>query len=417
MFPSKELPGIVNDGHSISVQSDNVEKTNEKQSSTINDSNEQCGTKLCIALILLIIAIAISIGLLSIFIPKPNNNNNSNINISTTQLVTMFLVLPITNNTIYALSMNNNTLTAGNYLNNAQRNILKACLQIRLNSRNESKLITDLSIDSARAQYSGINYNNQTKLRQRKKRTRLQRQILSQVDQIAVTLSIQCNYLISITVCQQFVESVLDNGESLSCNLVDELTIILNLLSSSTAVAMKAVDIGKTHDWRQIGELFLAFGLTSLVGLERQLRGKSAGLRTHSIVGTSSALILLVSKYGFSDVIYPGVIVLDPSRIAAQIISGISFLGAGLIITRQKAIRGLTTAASVWSAAAIGMAAGSGLWVLSLAVTGLHFVILLGFLPLEKRLPVFDRNSPFHLKPDDDGDNANENDNNDIHSV
>ncbi|CAF4338700.1 unnamed protein product, partial [Adineta steineri] len=62
MFPSKELPGIVNDGNSISVQSDNVEKTNEKQSYSINDSNEQCGTKLCIALILLIIAIAISTG-------------------------------------------------------------------------------------------------------------------------------------------------------------------------------------------------------------------------------------------------------------------------------------------------------------------------------------------------------------------
>jgi putative Mg2+ transporter-C (MgtC) family protein len=77
------------------------------------------------------------------------------------------------------------------------------------------------------------------------------------------------------------------------------------------------------------------------------LRGKNAGLRTHSIVGTTSALILLVSKYGFSDVIHEGMVVLDPSRIAAQIVSGISFLGAGLIITRQKTIRGLTTAASV----------------------------------------------------------------------
>lgn len=160
--------------------------------------------------------------------------------------------------------------------------------------------------------------------------------------------------------------------------------------------------MAQTNHWRQVGEIFLAFGLTSLVGLERQLRGKSAGLRTHSIVGTTSALILLVSKYGFSDVIHEGMVVLDPSRIAAQIISGISFLGAGLIITRQAAIRGLTTAASVWSAAAIGMAAGSGLWVLSLAVTGLHFVILLGFLPLEKRLPVFDKNSFFRGNADDD---------------
>jgi putative Mg2+ transporter-C (MgtC) family protein len=169
--------------------------------------------------------------------------------------------------------------------------------------------------------------------------------------------------------------------------------------------------VAKTEPWRQVGQIFLAFGLTSLVGLERQLRGKNAGLRTHSIVGTTSALILLVSKYGFSDVIHEGIVVLDPSRIAAQIVSGISFLGAGLIITRQKTIRGLTTAASVWSAAAIGMAAGSGLWVLSLAVTGLHFVILLGFLPLEKKLPVFDKNSPFHVKNDEDDDDDNDNDN------
>ncbi len=169
-------------------------------------------------------------------------------------------------------------------------------------------------------------------------------------------------------------------------------------MTRSPPITTIKATVGKIQNWRQIGQLFLAFGLTSLVGLERQLRGKSAGLRTHSIVGTISALILQVSKYGFSDVIYEGLVVLDPSRIAAQIISGISFLGAGLIITHQRATRGLTTAASVWSAAAIGMAAGSGLWALSLAVTGLHFIILLGFLPLEKRLPVFDNNPPFHAK-------------------
>jgi putative Mg2+ transporter-C (MgtC) family protein len=174
---------------------------------------------------------------------------------------------------------------------------------------------------------------------------------------------------------------------------------------------MKITSLTMNDEWRQVGGLFLAFGLTSLVGLERQLRGKSAGLRTHSIVGTTSALILQVSKYGFSDVIHAGTVVLDPSRIAAQIISGVSFLGAGLIITRQRAIRGLTTAASVWSAAAIGMAAGSGLWVLSLAVTGLHFVILLGFLPLEKRLPVFDKRSPFSTKQADDDDDNDDDDN------
>ena len=80
----------------------------------------------------------------------------------------------------------------------------------------------------------------------------------------------------------------------------------------------------------QVGELLLAFALSSLIGLERQLRGKSAGLRTQAIVGTTAALILLVSKYGFGDVLAPNLVVLDPSRVAAQVVSGIGFLGAGL---------------------------------------------------------------------------------------
>ncbi|WP_375484378.1 MgtC/SapB family protein [uncultured Jatrophihabitans sp.] len=133
---------------------------------------------------------------------------------------------------------------------------------------------------------------------------------------------------------------------------------------------------------RQVGELLLAFALSSVIGIERQFRGKSAGLRTQAIVGTASALILLVSKYGFGDVLADGRVVLDPSRVAAQIVSGIGFLGAGLIITRRGAIRGLTTAASVWETAAIGMAAGAGLPLLALVVTGLHFVIVIGYSPL-----------------------------------
>jgi MgtC family len=91
----------------------------------------------------------------------------------------------------------------------------------------------------------------------------------------------------------------------------------------------------------RVGELLLAFGLSSAVGAERQLRGKPAGLRTQSIVGTSAALILLVSEHGFADVLSPGTVVLDPSRVAAQIVSGIGFLGAGLIITRRGAIHGV----------------------------------------------------------------------------
>jgi putative Mg2+ transporter-C (MgtC) family protein len=136
--------------------------------------------------------------------------------------------------------------------------------------------------------------------------------------------------------------------------------------------------------WRQVGELLLAFALSSVIGLERQFRGKGAGLRTQAIVGTAAALIVLVSKYGFADVIAARTVVLDPSRVAAQIVSGIGFLGAGLIITRRGAIRGLTTAASVWETAAIGMAAGAGLPLLALVVTALHFVIVIGYAPLTR---------------------------------
>lgn len=148
-------------------------------------------------------------------------------------------------------------------------------------------------------------------------------------------------------------------------------------MSAATELA-----ISHGQGWRQVGELFVAFGLASLVGLERQFRGKSAGLRTQTIVGTASALIFITSKYGFGDVVAPGLVTLDPSRVAAQIVSGIGFLGAGLIIRKRGAIRGLTTAAAVWETAAIGMAAGAGLPLLAAVVTALHFVIVLGYTPL-----------------------------------
>jgi putative Mg2+ transporter-C (MgtC) family protein len=138
--------------------------------------------------------------------------------------------------------------------------------------------------------------------------------------------------------------------------------------------------------WVQVVDLLVAFALSSVIGLERQLRGKPAGLRTQAIVGTASALFLLVSKFGFGDVAGPGTSI-DPSRVAAQIVSGVGFLGAGLIITRRGAIRGLTTAAAVWETAAIGMAAGAGLPVLAGVVTGLHFVVVVGYTRLARRLP------------------------------
>ncbi len=127
---------------------------------------------------------------------------------------------------------------------------------------------------------------------------------------------------------------------------------------------------GPGQGTRQIVELFVAYGLTALIGLEREIQGKSAGLRTQTIVGTAAALILLVSKYGFKDVLVDGLVVVDPSRGAAQIVSGIGFLGAGIIIFRRGSVHGLTTAAAVWESAAIGMAAPSGLLLLACTVTG-----------------------------------------------
>jgi putative Mg2+ transporter-C (MgtC) family protein len=134
--------------------------------------------------------------------------------------------------------------------------------------------------------------------------------------------------------------------------------------------------------WPQIGELGAALVLCSLVGLERQLRQKSAGLRTHSLVGLGSALFVLISKYGFTDVLVKGEIVLDPSRLAAQIVSGIGFIGGGLIFVRRDIVRGLTTAAVVWVAAAIGAACGAGLPVLAAVVTAGHFLVVYGYPPL-----------------------------------
>src|ERR1700758_5841996 len=102
---------------------------------------------------------------------------------------------------------------------------------------------------------------------------------------------------------------------------------------------------GSVQGVRHLVELLAAFGLTALIGVERTIQGKSAGLRTQTIVGTSAALIMLVGKYGFGDVLSAGTIVLDPSRVAGQIVSGVAFLGAGIIITRRGAVRGLTAAA------------------------------------------------------------------------
>ena len=137
----------------------------------------------------------------------------------------------------------------------------------------------------------------------------------------------------------------------------------------------------------QLAELALAFVLSASIGLEREIRQKSAGLRTYTLVGFSSALVMLVSKYGFTNILESGRVVLDPSRIAAQIVSGIGFIGGGLIFVRKDIVRGLTTAATVWLTAAVGMACGAGLPILAIAVTFGHFVVVFVFPSIERRLP------------------------------
>ena len=104
--------------------------------------------------------------------------------------------------------------------------------------------------------------------------------------------------------------------------------------------------------------LFVAAALGGAIGVERELRERQAGLRTHLVVSVGAALFTLVSAYGFAG--FGGKV--DPTRIAAQIVSGIGFLGAGAIIRQGLSVRGLTTAASLWLVAAIGMAAGAGYW-------------------------------------------------------
>jgi putative Mg2+ transporter-C (MgtC) family protein len=141
------------------------------------------------------------------------------------------------------------------------------------------------------------------------------------------------------------------------------------------------------QSWLQLSELALAFVLSALIGLEREIRQKSAGLRTYTLVGVSSALIMLVSKYGFSDIIENGRVVLDPSRVAAQIVTGIGFIGGGVIFVRKDIVRGLTTASIVWLTAAVGMAAGAGLPILAVAATCGHFIVVFVFPAIERHLP------------------------------
>lgn len=126
--------------------------------------------------------------------------------------------------------------------------------------------------------------------------------------------------------------------------------------------------------WDFILRLLIAGILGAVIGLDREYRAKEAGYRTHFLVSLGSALIMIVSQYGFQQIIQENGVSLDPSRVAAQVVSGIGFIGAGTIIIQKQFVRGLTTAAGIWATAGIGLACGSGMYGLALAATGLTLV-------------------------------------------
>lgn len=115
--------------------------------------------------------------------------------------------------------------------------------------------------------------------------------------------------------------------------------------------------------------LLVAGILGAIIGLDREYRAKEAGYRTHFLVSLGSALIMIVSQYGFQDIIQENSVALDPSRVAAQVVSGIGFIGAGTIILQKQIVRGLTTAAGIWATAGIGLAVGAGMYTISIAAT------------------------------------------------
>ncbi len=137
-----------------------------------------------------------------------------------------------------------------------------------------------------------------------------------------------------------------------------------------------------------VGEIVLRLGIAALfgalVGVERERRVRSAGIRTMALVGLGSALFTVASMYPFDSVAGAAHGGVDASRIMAQIVTGIGFLGAGTIWLRKDAVRGLTTAAALWVVAAVGMACGAGQWTVAVAATAVLILVLAGLLPIER---------------------------------
>ena len=135
-------------------------------------------------------------------------------------------------------------------------------------------------------------------------------------------------------------------------------------------------------------DILLSAVLGFLIGLERKMRMKEAGIRTHTIVCIGAALLMVISKYGFGGAA-------DASRIAAQIVSGVGFLGAGIIVYRQHEVKGLTTAAGIWASAGVGMACGASMYIVAIGAT----VILIGSQCIFRlKIPPFKTKKSFSIK-------------------
>lgn len=156
-------------------------------------------------------------------------------------------------------------------------------------------------------------------------------------------------------------------------------------------------------DWQMMARLLVAALLGSVIGADRERLSWAAGLRTHMLVSVGACLIMIVSAYGFAEIIKTPHVVLDPSRVAAQVVSGIGFLGAGSILLRGEVVRGLTTAASLWTVAAIGLAVGGGLYVEAVAATVVIMIILAGIKPLEERVRQRHKSHELAIETEQDG--------------
>ena len=144
--------------------------------------------------------------------------------------------------------------------------------------------------------------------------------------------------------------------------------------------------------------LVVAALLGSLVGFERERLLWSAGIRTHMLVCVGACLFMIVSAYGFTNATKMPHVDLDPSRVAAQVVSGVGFLGAGSILLRGNSVRGMTTAASIWTVAALGLASGSGMFFAAFVSTGIVLLILAGLKPLEEAYRARIQSCVFHMR-------------------